>query len=60
MRLTDTNKNIIAAAILAFGLIVSAIIYAYSNRYYISEKGEGRMIRVDKWEGTGKYITKGD
>lgn len=29
----DGTKNIIAACILAFGLILSTFIYAYSNRY---------------------------
>lgn len=60
MRLTDANKNIIAAAILAFGLIVSAIIYAYSNRYEIVKSSQGGILKVDKWDGTAKYLTKGD
>jgi len=48
----DGTRNIIAACILAFGLIVSSIIFAYSNRYEIVKIPDGYMIKVDKWSGT--------
>ena len=41
------NKNLLSAIILAVGLIVASVIYAYSTRYVIREYG-----RIDKWNGT--------
>lgn len=52
----DLNKNIIAACILALGLIISTTIYAYSNRYEIIVSE--RIIKVDKWTGTYEFIKK--
>lgn len=49
------DKNIIIAIILAFGMIVSTIIYAYSNRYTVV-----KLIRIDKWTGTYQVITKAE
>lgn len=49
----DGTKNIIAAFILAVGIVVSAIIYAYSNRYEVDDN-----YRTDKWTGT--YIDMND
>lgn len=43
----DSTKNIIAACIIALGLIISTIIYAYSTRYQIE-----KFVRIDKWKGT--------
>lgn len=59
MRLTDANKNIIAAIILSLGLIISSIIFAFSNRYEIVGGTEGRgIIRVDKWDCKGDDIVE--
>ncbi len=41
------NKNLLPAIILAAGLIIAALIYAYSTRYVI----DGFLIK-DKWTGT--------
>ena len=43
-----SNKNLIPAIIIAAGLIISAFIYAYSQRYEI----RGSTLRIDKWIGT--------
>ncbi|WP_163321642.1 hypothetical protein [Draconibacterium mangrovi] len=43
-----SNRNIIAAIILAIGLITSSVIYAYSTRYEVIESG---FAIVDKWTG---------
>lgn len=50
----DGTKNIIAACVLAFGLIVSSIIYAISTRYSVSTDGPPK--RIDNWHGTFEYI----
>lgn len=52
MSLKNVDKNIIAACILAFGLIISSFVFAYSNRYEIVRTPESGMFRVDKWNGT--------
>lgn len=44
----DGNKNIIAACILAFGLIVASIFYAFANRYEISRTAGTMPMRIDK------------
>lgn len=54
-KVTETNKNIIAATIIALGFIVASIIYAYSNRYTTQS-----FIRVDNWTGKFKTIEKVD
>lgn len=48
----NVDKNIIAALILALGLILSTVIYAYSTRYDIVKIPDGYMLKVDKWNGT--------
>lgn len=48
----DGTKNIIAACILVLGLILSTIIYAYSNRHEIVRIPDSGIYRVDKWNGT--------
>lgn len=48
----NLDKNIVAACILALGLILSTIIYAYSNRYEIIRVPESGIFKVDKWNGT--------
>lgn len=45
------NKNIIAAIIVSAGLIISALIYAFANRYQV----ENRVV-IDKWTGKAKVI----
>ncbi|MDD4363825.1 MAG: hypothetical protein PHD33_06460 [Atribacterota bacterium] len=41
------NKNLIPAIIIAAGLIISAFIYAFANRYEVNN-----YLRIDKWTGT--------
>lgn len=53
--MSDNTRNIIIACIIATGLILSTIIYAFSTRYVID-----KPIRIDKWTGTYQVITKGD
>ena len=48
----NLDKNIIAACILALGLIISSFIYAYSNRHEIVRTPESGIFWVDKWNGT--------
>ena len=48
----NVDKNIIAACILALGLIISSFIYAYSNRYEVIRVSDGGICTVDKWSGT--------
>ncbi len=45
-------KNIIAACIVAIGLISASLIYAYSTRYEIV-KTPDLIVKVDRW--TGKF-----
>ena len=52
----DGTKNIIAACILAVGLIVSTLIYAYSTRYELTTGAYGR--KIDKWTGTFEYLER--
>lgn len=47
IEMKDGTKNIIAACILALGMIVASIIYAYSSRYTVD-----MPLRIDKWKGT--------
>lgn len=48
------KSNIIAAAILAVGLVVAAFIY--KGRYYVLIVDSGTMVRVDRWTGEAKVI----
>lgn len=48
----DGTKNIIAACILALGMIFSTYLYVSAYRYEID-----KPYRIDKWTGTAKYIT---
>ena len=47
----EGTKNIIAACILAFGMILCAVIFAYSSRYEIVSHYPYKY-RVDRWTGT--------
>ena len=49
--ISDSTKNIIASVIIVFGLIISTLIYAYSNRYEFH-----KPYRVDKWTGKATII----
>jgi len=42
------NRNLIPAIIIAVGLIVASVIYAFSSRYELTESG---FAVVDKWTG---------
>lgn len=44
------TKNIIAACIIAVGLIAVSYTYVEMNRYYFLNEGS-RIIRTDKWTG---------
>lgn len=46
----DGNRNIIAACILAFGLIFSVYIYVASQRYEYAFSN-GNKVKKDKWTG---------
>lgn len=48
--LTNGTKNIIAASIIAIGLMVSAYLYALANRYEIDKNYP--YERFDKWKNT--------
>ncbi len=48
--LTNGTKNIIAASIIAIGLIVSAYLYAMASRYEIDKKYP--YERFDKWKNS--------
>ena len=52
----DATKNIIAACILAVGLIISTVIYAYSNRYSVEHRDYSKPVRFDKWNGTYQFM----
>jgi len=52
-KLKDGTKNIIAALILAFGLILASFIYAYANRYSVD-----MPLRIDKWNGTYQVMVE--
>lgn len=43
------KQNVIAAAILAFGLIVAAFLFA--GRYTMTRLDENTVARVDRWTG---------
>jgi hypothetical protein len=51
-------KNIIAASILAVGLIVAA--FLHSGRYYVLVLEQGVAVRVDRWTGSTKIINSDD
>ena len=51
----DGNKNIIAALILAVGLIVSALIYARIERYQVITNN-GYVIVYDNWTNKGESM----
>lgn len=53
-KMKDGTKNIIAACILALGLIIASCIYAFSNRYEVNTDGPPK--RIDHWHGTFEYI----
>jgi len=52
-----TNKNLLPAIILALGLIISSIIYAFANRYELIDSG---FAVVDKWTSTIYKVHSGD
>lgn len=60
MKIIEWNKNILAACIIAMGMIVASVIYAYSTRYEIVQSNRGGILRVDKWDGSAGYITRQD
>lgn len=47
------NKNLISAIIIATGLIIAALIYAYSNRFEIDQH---RQVVIDKWTAKERLI----
>lgn len=49
------NKNIIPSIILALGLIIASIIYAFANRYELTSSG---FARVDKWTNKIEAVDK--
>ena len=49
------KHNIIAAAILASGLVLAA--FVHSGRYYAIAADKGVIARVDRWTGETKIIT---
>lgn len=52
------NKNIIAVLILAVGLIVSALIYAHTERYKVITNN-GYVIVYDSWTNKGESMKHG-
>ena len=48
------KHNIIAATIVALGLIVAA--FLYSGRYYVLALDSGVAVKVDRWTGETKII----
>ena len=48
------NRNIIAALILATGLIAAALLH--SGRYYVLRVDGDTVVRVDRWTGETKII----
>ena len=48
------NRNIMAAIIVAAGLVAAA--FLYSGRYYVLVLESGSAIRVDRWTGQTKMI----
>jgi hypothetical protein len=51
MKLTEGNRNLLAACIIALGFVFASFIYAYSQRYEIV-----KYMRVDKWTGKANRI----
>lgn len=51
------KTNIIAASILAAGLIVATILH--TGRYYVLAVESGVVIKVDRWTGKIKMICSG-
>jgi hypothetical protein len=47
------KSNVIAAAILAAGLVLAA--FLFSGRYYVLVLEEGTAIRVDRWTGEMRH-----
>jgi len=47
------KHNIIAAVILAAGLVLAA--FVFSGRYYVLVLDEGTAIRVDRWTGEMRH-----
>ncbi len=45
--MNETKSNLIPAIIIAAGLIIASLIYAYAHRYEVES-----YIRYDKWTGT--------
>lgn len=48
------KSNIIAAAILAVGLIIAA--FLHTGRYYVMRVDADTVVRVDRWTGKTKVI----
>ena len=48
------KHNIIAAVILAVGLVLAA--FVHSGRYYVVVLEEGAAVRVDRWTGKTMII----
>ncbi len=53
----EGTKNIVSALIIALGLIIASVIYAYSNRYDVEKSGMYPR-RFDKWNNTYEWINE--
>lgn len=50
-----TNKNLLPAIIIAARMIITALIYAYSNRYEVNNQSN---LVIDKWKHKFSVITR--
>jgi hypothetical protein len=49
------KHNVVAAIIVAIGLVVAA--FVHTGRYYIVAVGGGKAVRVDRWTGKTKVVS---
>lgn len=56
--MSEGTKNIIAALILAIGMIAAVFIYVDSTRYDYSITWGGEKLKKDKWTGKEMIIDK--
>lgn len=56
----DQFKKSIGLILLGIAIMLSSVIYAYSQRYEIIKSNSGIILKVDKWTGKANYIIKPD